>query len=278
MKAKYGLFSIILIILIIGVAAFGIYHYSAYKKFEKEEQERLIAEQQAQEEEQARLAAEQAELAAIREQLISGNFNEDLKVVFLTFDDGPNEYTNEVLDILAANNVKATFFTNGRTDPEDIAAYQRIVNEGHVLGNHTWSHDYSNYNNTSWFLEDVNKLHDYQTEITGVEPIKVFRFPGGSNITDSVNTEAILAEGYNYFDWTASAGDGGGVALTGQETLSKMLTEVYARPQAAVILTHAESPNNFATREALDPLIKTLQSQGYTFMTLDPEYNLIKFI
>lgn len=289
MRTKKLTYFLVALLILLGIGAFVLYisnqnlNIISNNQVETtEDQSNLTQEEKeqiAQEEyNRALYEAELARIEDIKEQLRTGVYKDDLRVAFLTFDDGPNEYSSQVLDILAANDVKATFFPNGRTDPEYVEIYQRIVNEGHALGNHTFSHNYSNYNNTDSFISDVLALTDYERQITGVEPAMVFRFPGGSNMTNSTNTNALLATGYNYFDWTTSAGDGGGTPLTAEQTFFKILTEINESPQVAVILTHAESPNNVSTREALEPLIQELKKDGYTFLPLEPEYNLRKFI
>lgn len=261
------------------ISVFVIFSYFLLSFYNQRKAEELeLAQQQALEEERlAQEAAEQARLDHIREQLISGEYDEDLKVAFLTFDDGPDENSNDILDILANRGVKATFFSNGRTDENATEIYQRIVNEGHVLGNHTWSHNYSYYKDIDTFLADIDKLNEYQKEVTGVEPIKVFRFPGGSNMTNTSVINQVVEKGYNFYDWDASAGDGSANPLSVENTIVKILTEIEGK-QAPVILMHAENPAKVNSRDALDQLITELQLRGYELLPLDPEYNLTQFI
>lgn len=68
---------------------------------------------------------------------------EDLHKVYLTFDDGPSDNTNAILDVLDDYNVKATFFVTGKEDEASKAAYKRIVDEGHTIAMHSYSHKYS---------------------------------------------------------------------------------------------------------------------------------------
>ena len=60
----------------------------------------------------------------------------------ITFDDGPSKWTNQILDTLKVNNVKATFFVTGKSlySNDSINTVKRIINEGHTLGSHMWSH------------------------------------------------------------------------------------------------------------------------------------------
>lgn len=101
------------------------------------------------------------------------------KVVYLTFDDGPSDNTDALLDVLAEYNVKATFFVNGYEGYEE--ALNRIVNEGHTLALHTYTHDYAHvYESVESFSQEVESLQDYLEKVTGTRPY-IFRFPGGSS-------------------------------------------------------------------------------------------------
>ena len=85
---------------------------------------------------------------------------EDVREVYLTFDDGPSIYTDEILDILAEYDVKATFFVIGKTDDVSVAAYKRIVDEGHTLGMHSYSHRYSQvYASKDAFIDEIGRAH-----------------------------------------------------------------------------------------------------------------------
>ncbi len=278
MLLKKGKWILLLIIFltVIFILGFTFYNKNQENIKQAQEKEQIQKEQKAQLDLQQQIEAQkQLQIETAKNQILSGNIDENTKIVFLTFDDGPDLCSNEVLDILKRNDVQATFFTNGRTGPENEEIYRRIVNEGHVLANHSYSHDYSLYNNTQAFIDDVIQQENNIRSITGVEPVKIFRFPGGSNITDSTNINALTSLGYNYFDWTASAGDGADVILSTPEVISKIETEVAQNP-VSIILCHGEKPDKTTTREALEPLITQLKANGYTFLTLDPSYNFDK--
>ncbi len=82
--------------------------------------------------------------------------------VYLTFDDGPSSNTGDILDILAEYDVKATFFVNGRVGATAEALYRRIVDEGHTLAMHSYTHNYGVvYASVESFAEDFKKLQDY---------------------------------------------------------------------------------------------------------------------
>ena len=116
--------------------------------------------------------------------------------VYLTFDDGPSDVTNEVLNVLKENNVKATFFINDYSE-EDKPTIQRIVDEGHTLGIHGMSHDYAEiYSSIDALMENFNSLHSKLLNDFGYDA-KFIRFPGGASNTvsreycDGIMTEAV---------------------------------------------------------------------------------------
>ena len=103
--------------------------------------------------------------------------------VYLTFDDGPSIYTEEILDILDEYQVKATFFVVGKESDAAKEALRDIVARGHTLGMHSYSHKYSElYASEEAFEADFLKLQGYLEDVTGVKS-KVYRFPGGSSNT-----------------------------------------------------------------------------------------------
>lgn len=105
--------------------------------------------------------------------------------VYLTFDDGPSSNTGRILDILAEYDVKATFFVVGKTEEKYQSLYKRIVEEGHTLAMHSFSHKYNEiYQSRESYVEDLSKLQEFLYETTGVW-CRYCRFPGGSSNTVS---------------------------------------------------------------------------------------------
>ena len=110
------------------------------------------------------------------------------KLVYLTFDDGPSIYTNEILNILTEYNAKATFFVNGKKGAENEELYKKIISQGSNLGMHSFSHAFEDiYSEDLAFAVDTEKIHEYLNKVTGKD-IRIYRFPGGSSTT---NTEKI---------------------------------------------------------------------------------------
>lgn len=140
------------------------------------------------------------------------------KTMYLTFDDGPSENTSRVLDILKERDIKATFFLVGENVEKHPEIARRIVEEGHTVGVHCYSHDYKDlYRSVESFMEDFEQAHRAIYEATGVETV-LFRFPGGSinSYNDKVYAKIIkemTKRGYIYYDWNASLED----AVTGAE-------------------------------------------------------------
>ena len=108
--------------------------------------------------------------------------------------------------------MKATFFVVGKEGEQAKKRYQRIVEEGHSIGIHSYSHDYSYiYQSMENYKSDILKLKQYLEEVTG-ENIWLYRFPGGSsNSVSKIPIEECIAflnqEGIVYFDWNASSED-----------------------------------------------------------------------
>lgn len=205
------------------------------------------------------------------------------KIAYLTFDDGPSDNTFKILDILKENNIKATFFVNGHPDRKEV--YQRIVNEGNVIGNHTYSHDYAVlYKTIDGFFQDKQKLDDFLYGITGVKP-KILRIPGGSNNQVSYNyggidfmdklTAYIKQRDIKYFDWNVDSSDASVLTQNKDKIISEVL-EGSTNKKQAIILMHDSEPKT-TTVLALPAIIKGLKEQGFKFSTLSPEVNAVQF-
>lgn len=181
--------------------------------------------------------------------------------VYLTFDDGPSVYTEDILDILDRYDVKATFFVVGKETDSAKEALRDIVERGHTLGMHSYSHKYSEiYASVDAFAEDFVKLRDYLKEVTGVESM-VYRFPGGSSNTVSTHDMWDYADyleecGVRFFDWNIASGDGGSVLLP-VETLVKNVTEDIPKNGTSVILLH-DSGEKRTTVEALPVILENI--------------------
>jgi len=208
-------------------------------------------------------------LADIKARLRSGD-TAGIKVVFLTFDDGPSENTGELLDMLNQYNAKGTFFTTLHDNENAKAMYRRIADEGHTLANHTSSHDYGLYNNPEAFFADVDELDQFQKSVTGQkETSHVFRFPGGSMNSNESCAQGMLSRGWNYSDWNVSSGDGCSDPPS-SDVIAQMIIEGCREYDVSVVLSHAELKDS--SREAMPIVIETLQQEGYTFLNMESDY------
>lgn len=201
-------------------------------------------------------------------------FNDDLveqKTIFLTFDDGPSSSTASILDVLKDQNIKATFFVNGKSGLYANSWLKRIAKEGHTIGMHTYTHKYSLiYESVENFIEDLNKNYLYVKNITGVGPT-LLRFPGGSintynlRIYQSLCAE-VLRRGFIYCDWNVSAGDTLKDATT-DSMIENVLNGVKLCWGPAFVLMHDNGDDKLI--QALPKIIEKLKAEGYSFAALD---------
>lgn len=186
--------------------------------------------------------------------------------IYLTFDDGPSKYTNQILDILKEENIKATFFVTGYGKDELI---KREYEEGHSIGLHTYSHNYQTvYSSLDSYFDDLKKVENRVKNITGVES-KIIRFPGGSSNTVSKKytiglmsnlTKKVEKQGYKYFDWTIVSGDAGETRKS--EEVYNYVINGLTKNDYNIVLMHDTNP---WTTNALKNIIKFAKENGYTF-------------
>lgn len=202
------------------------------------------------------------------------------KTVYLTFDDGPSARTEQILAILKEQGIQATFFVTAN-DQSDYAKglLRKIVQEGHAIGVHSYSHDYKKvYASVEAYLEDFHQMYAYIQEIAGVQPT-IFRFPGGSvNTYNMVVFPQLIAEmsrrGFVYFDWNAYGGD-----ASQNATVTSIVDNVVGQVMeldTGVVLLH-DSQDKRATVGGLDEIIDTLQARGYRFDKLSNRTSPVVF-
>lgn len=191
------------------------------------------------------------------------------KVIYLTFDDGPGKYTEELLAVLEKYNIKATFFTCGNGKPDLV---KKIYEAGHTVGIHCKSHDYNVvYASEEAYFEDLFAMQDLIYECTGVRTTLV-RFPGGSsNEASSFNpgimtrlTYELEMRGFQYFDWNVSSGDSG--TKSTEKILENLKKGIKGR-KCSVVLQHPETRG--FSMDAVEDLIIWALDNGYSFLSLD---------
>lgn len=195
---------------------------------------------------------------------------EDKKIIYFTFDDGPSTtVSNRILDILKAENVKATFFVVGYKINGRESVLKRMNDEGHSIGLHTFTHVYKQiYASEEAFVDEMNKTSMEVKRVLGREP-KLIRFPSGSkgHLSKSL-LEKLHTGNYKIYDWNLCASDG----LDYNTQTSKLYRESTRKcinPNKIFLLMHCDS-NNKNTCEALVPIIKYYKNLGYEFKTITP--------
>ncbi len=203
------------------------------------------------------------------------------KQVYLTFDDGPSIYTDEILDILKEYGIKATFFVVGKTDEHSKKMYKRIVEEGHTLGMHSYSHKYDKiYKSVKDFDKDFTKLWKLLYDTTGYKP-SIYRFPGGS--ANQMNEHGIedFIKYLNdadmvYFDWNVLNGDATGVTYTEEQLVENVLSGVKVKKRSIVLLHDSQSKR--ATVDSLPTLLDDLLQGGAELLPLNKDVPPIQMI
>lgn len=199
---------------------------------------------------------------------------EDQKICYLSFDDGPSDNTLMVLDILKEYDIKAIFFVIG----EEIMLNERnqeilkeVADQGHMIALHTYCHDYRTiYSSVDAFLSDYEKVFSIIEEITGQRPF-IYRFPGGSyNSSAKWIRRDIISEmerrGFVYYDWNVSGEDSVGTPTS--YSILRNIKKDLTRYHLPVVLLH-DGQTNKVTAKSLVKIIETIKENGYTFGRLD---------
>ena len=207
-------------------------------------------------------------------------YDQDMDHVYLTFDDGPSQYTESILHYLDKYNLKATFFVVPSGSEDCNRLLKRIAEGGHTIGVHSATHVYTEiYASVEAYLNDFKIAYDRIYEATGVK-CELFRFPGGSvNDFNEETRNEIIAEmtrrGFVYFDWNVDSNDAGGATWT--EMYVNVLEQV-ANTNRAVVLMHDHN-NGYNTVLVLEDIIKALleDGRGYKIDKLTPTVKPIQF-
>jgi len=197
------------------------------------------------------------------------------RVVYLTFDDGPNEpFTSQILDILKRQDVKATFFVCGKNAEGQGAILQRIVNDGHNIGNHSYNHSALACFTGLGMSKEIEDTQNLIQKYTGVKTY-FYRPPWGmadpktKKYLNNSGYKVILADVLAY-DWQNISSD---------EVKNSVLKKV--KPHSIIVLHDGrgtEKKSSLNTVNAVEPIITELKKQGYSFkkidMSTDTSFNL----
>ncbi len=194
-------------------------------------------------------------------------------MIYLTFDDGPTANTDKILRTLAQQNVKATFFINGRSNETDFERMKEIVEQGHTLGMHSYTHNYSQiYHSVEEYLDDMYQLFVLIRDVTGETPT-CFRFPGGSiNSHNKGLYQELIAEmmrrGFVPHDWNISAQDATAHPLDEDEVLANVFSSAQGKKWGVVLMHDGAAQSS--TAAALDDIIEGFRERGYRFDRIQP--------
>lgn len=216
----------------------------------------------------------------VPETMYKWNFyrEDNKKIAYLTFDDGPSEHSTEkVLDILKANDIKATFFTLGSSierNPKSKEILKRMAKEGHAIGSHGYSHEYSIlYPNRTVdvqaFLNDFERNDKLLKDKLGKDfSTRLIRLPGGHsswNGTDALDVE-LEKRGIIQVDWNSLNGDAEGHDKP-KEVLLSNLKETVLDQDVVIVLMH-DTDSKKGTVDYLQSAIDYLRGEGFEFRTL----------
>lgn len=193
-------------------------------------------------------------------------------VIYLTFDDGPGKYTDKLLGILSKYGVKATFFVTNQ-----FPKYQNLIGkayrEGHAIGVHTYSHQWSIYSSKEAYFNDFARMNEIIKAQTG-QYSNIFRFPGGSSNVVSrdycVGIMSLLSaempkSGYIEYDWNVDCAD---TVYKRASQVANQVKKTIKPNRANIILMHDIKAH---TVNAIPEIIEYAISKGYTFATINSE-------
>ncbi|MCL2322228.1 MAG: delta-lactam-biosynthetic de-N-acetylase [Oscillospiraceae bacterium] len=186
------------------------------------------------------------------------------KVVYLTFDSGyENGYTEKILDVLKKNEVPATFFLVGHYLKGKPEIVKRMVNEGHIVGNHTMKHpDMTKISSKEAFSKELSQVEDLYKSITGQEMKKFYRPPQGKYSEQNLKMAKEL--GYKTIFWSVAYRDyDNNNQPSKEEAFSKLIPRIH---NGAVVLLHNTSKSNSLI---LDELIGKYKGMGFEFRSLE---------
>ena len=197
---------------------------------------------------------------------------EEQNVVYLTFDDGPDDkITPQILDVLKQEEVKATFFVLGVNVEQYPDVLIRIFNEGHAIGNHSYNHVYKELYKSPWsFVEQMIKTDEIIASYIGVRPL-IIRAPGG--VVGNFNAdywEMIRAVGYAEYDWNSATQDATAQSPNASMQVNNVIEQLGSTPPKFVILLMHSKDGKEETVKALPELIHMFKDWGYKFGVITP--------
>lgn len=201
----------------------------------------------------------------------SADNQQKTKVVYLTFDDGPNQYTDQILNILSKNDIHATFFMIGSQLKDNKSSVERLIHEGHYAGLHSMSHSYSKLyksGGSDHFIQEFKQEQALLYKLTGVKSYLI-RAPYGSAPQIGYNFRtAIYEAGFKMWDWTVDSKDWDYNGMP-SKVVGQVKRQIHRKQE--VILLHEKKQ----TVQALPQIIAYLQHQGYSFAVYKPDHHVV---
>jgi peptidoglycan-N-acetylmuramic acid deacetylase len=185
------------------------------------------------------------------------------KTLYLTFDNGYEQgYTPKVLDVLKKEKVPATFFVTGHYLLSQPELAKRMVEEGHIIGNHSWHHPDMTTISDQRIREELQKVKDKTKELTGQKEMKYLRPPRG--VFSERTMQIAKEEGYTHVFWSLAFVDWNVNAQRGwQYSYDNIMKQIHP---GCVLLLHTVSKDN---ADALEKVIQDLKKRGYKFKSLN---------
>lgn len=194
------------------------------------------------------------------------------QIVYLTFDDGPDDKnTPAILDILQAEQVPATFYVLGSMVEQNPEVLKRIFEEGHAIGNHSYNHNYRELYTSPWaYIEQFIKTDEIIMEQIGVRPL-ITRAPGGTaGVFNQSYWDMVKSMGYVEHDWNIATQDATRSRPNASTQINNVLRQLGKNPPQTVILLMHSSAGKEETVKALPELIHLFRDWGYQFGVVTP--------
>jgi len=187
------------------------------------------------------------------------------KQIALTFDDGPSQYSADILEVLETNNAKATFFVTGNNIAANKSVLKNISDKGHTIAHHSWSHpDTSLFeNNDLWWQQEFKPTNDLLYETLGYR-VSIFRPPFGRIRDDQI--EYLSQKGILVVNWSIDTRDWNPKTNTVENIESAVITNQHPE---AIVLMHDGGGDRSNTVAALNHIIQNYKELGFEFVTVD---------
>jgi len=189
---------------------------------------------------------------------------ETQKKIALTFDDGPSEFTLEVLELLKKYNAKATFFCIGKNIETHPEILQKVISEGHLVGNHSYSHSkFFDFYNAKQIREEIQKTDALLEKYTS-KKINFFRPPYG--VTTPSIGRALKITGHKVIGWNIRSLDGG--TKNKELILNRIIKRV---SPGGIVLLHDTASHSVLV---LEQFLQFLKQNNYEMISIEELLNL----